>query len=158
MTGMGLFGLVLIVISLYAIVQAVVLIARAMFPREIRLDFPRCGRCGYDVTGLAGHRCPECGAGLLDVGIIGRRDHRSGQRGASLLQGLGGWTALLVVTAFLITAIGMNRRSPSTMPWLILIVVTWAVGVFAIAQTRAAVMRRRQQAAEARRRQPGASA
>src|SRR5437588_12839068 len=31
---------------------------------------PRCGRCGYNVTGLPGTICPECGSDLREVGII----------------------------------------------------------------------------------------
>ncbi len=31
---------------------------------------PSCGRCGHDVRTATGDRCPECGAELLDVGML----------------------------------------------------------------------------------------
>ena len=32
-----------------------------------------CGRCGYDVRGLPGHVCPECGGDLREVGVYAKR-------------------------------------------------------------------------------------
>jgi hypothetical protein len=31
---------------------------------------PSCGRCGYIVTGLPSHVCPECGSDLRTVGVV----------------------------------------------------------------------------------------
>lgn len=32
-------------------------------------DEPRCGRCEYNLTGLPGDRCPECGGLFQEVGV-----------------------------------------------------------------------------------------
>ncbi|GMU82570.1 MAG: hypothetical protein AMXMBFR47_24410 [Planctomycetota bacterium] len=37
---------------------------------------PRCGHCGYNLTGAPGNRCPECGWLFIDAGVIVRSDRR----------------------------------------------------------------------------------
>ncbi len=39
------------------------LVARRGSPKGTRNDGPRCGACGYNLTGLTEPRCPECGTG-----------------------------------------------------------------------------------------------
>jgi len=34
---------------------------------------PRCGGCGYNLTGATTNRCPECGALFIDAGVITER-------------------------------------------------------------------------------------
>ncbi len=37
---------------------------------------PRCGNCGYDLTGAPSNRCPECGRLFIEAGVIVRRPRR----------------------------------------------------------------------------------
>lgn len=37
---------------------------------------PRCGNCGYNLTGAPGNRCPECGKLFIEAGVIVRSDIR----------------------------------------------------------------------------------
>lgn len=37
---------------------------------------PRCGHCGYNLTGAPGNRCPECGKLFIDAGVVVRNDLR----------------------------------------------------------------------------------
>ncbi|NLE59247.1 MAG: hypothetical protein GX616_12865, partial [Planctomycetes bacterium] len=40
-------------------------------------DFPYCRKCRYNLTGLTGQRCPECGSVTTEVGVIlGQRRRR----------------------------------------------------------------------------------
>lgn len=34
---------------------------------------PRCGGCGYNLTGAPSNRCPECGSLFVDAGVITRK-------------------------------------------------------------------------------------
>ncbi len=55
-------------------VGAAVIKARANrnYERSIRRNGrTRCGGCGYELGTLQGGRCPECGADLMDVGVVG---------------------------------------------------------------------------------------
>jgi predicted Zn-ribbon and HTH transcriptional regulator len=36
--------------------------------------YPECANCGYNVHGLPGSRCPECGSQLRAVGLVWKRD------------------------------------------------------------------------------------
>lgn len=31
---------------------------------------PRCGQCGYNLTGAPANRCPECGRPFIEAGIV----------------------------------------------------------------------------------------
>ena len=60
-----------------------------------------CAYCGYDVRGLPGHICPECGSDLNTVGRLTAR-FRRWQRVPPLLRGLT-WTLVVIgVGAFLL--------------------------------------------------------
>lgn len=59
---------------------------------------PRCGRCGYDLTGAAANRCPECGALFIEAGVISPR-----ARGRS-----GRITVILLCAGMLIVAGGLS--------------------------------------------------
>ncbi len=74
---------------------ALLLLLRGLLGRRVG-DEPRCRRCGYNLTGLPGERCPECGT-ELSVGriVIGTRRRRYPSLGvglALLLLSIG-WTA-----------------------------------------------------------------
>lgn len=62
-----------IALGLLVAVAAAVMIRRRFYPP---IQSPSCGRCGYNVTGLAGERCPECGANLTEVGVRMPGDQR----------------------------------------------------------------------------------
>ncbi len=40
------------------------------FRRRTAGDGPRCGNCGYNLTGSQSNRCPECGKLFIEAGII----------------------------------------------------------------------------------------
>lgn len=75
---------------------------RKLSPRQIAAGgYPAaCGSCGYDLTGLPGHICPECGSDLDLVGRLSPRFHR--------------WqsvpvTARLIVWTIVVGAIGAGQ-------------------------------------------------
>ena len=43
--------------------------ARARFGPEHSLLEDRCAACGYDLSGVVSHRCPECGCEVADAPI-----------------------------------------------------------------------------------------
>ena len=53
--------------ALGAVVTAIMLLRRRRRTRPAKE--PRCGQCGYNVTGLSTFTCPECGSDLRQVGI-----------------------------------------------------------------------------------------
>jgi len=60
---------------------------------------PFCRRCGYNLTGLSGSRCPECGADVTQPGavLVGERVVRRGRVAvglAALLLAMAGGTAI----------------------------------------------------------------
>ncbi|MCC6358212.1 MAG: hypothetical protein IT450_05680 [Phycisphaerales bacterium] len=94
---------------------------------------PRCGHCGYNLTGAPGNRCPECGKLFIEAGVVVRDDLRRGR-----------WRFVLPLIAFalLVGTIGVSyfavraaqaraaaeraraaavtaflRQSPASQPW-----------------------------------------
>jgi len=39
-------------------------------------EMPRCGACGYNLTGLDGNYCPECGRKFIDAGVVKASNQR----------------------------------------------------------------------------------
>lgn len=73
---------------------------------------PVCAKCSYSVEGLKSWTCPECGANLLDVGILGR--HQDLKRRDPFIEALAAWAALTAIPG---VALGMwiaNRSSTSS--------------------------------------------
>lgn len=58
---------------------------------------PQCGRCGYNVTGLPGTVCPECGSDLAVVGITHPGQWVPASRWVRAL----GWTAFVALAVLL---------------------------------------------------------
>lgn len=50
---------------------------------------PRCGNCGYNLTGAPGNRCPECGKLFIEAGVVVRREPRRSP-----------WRLLFLILAF----------------------------------------------------------
>jgi hypothetical protein len=48
------------------VVAVVIMIAR----RKSAEPTPRCGNCGYNLTGAPSNRCPECGKLFVEAGVV----------------------------------------------------------------------------------------
>lgn len=48
------------------------LVVLAVSRRRVEAALPRCGNCGYNLTGSPSNRCPECGMLFIDAGVITR--------------------------------------------------------------------------------------
>ncbi|MCB9855035.1 MAG: hypothetical protein H6818_05050 [Phycisphaerales bacterium] len=56
------------------------------------MKHPECGKCGYDLTGCEGNRCPECGQLLIEAGVT--------VRGKTARERLLGLARLLLILLF----------------------------------------------------------
>jgi hypothetical protein len=52
---------------LFIAVAAVLIVIKS---RQQTPTGPRCGNCGYNLTGSTMNRCPECGELFVDAGVI----------------------------------------------------------------------------------------
>ena len=78
-------------------------------PIEVSVgDDPQCAQCGYDVRGLPGHICPECGGDLHDVGVT-TAQFRQWQRVPSAVRGVIWSVAVLIVGAIAMRAAVVDR-------------------------------------------------
>ena len=57
------------------------LLATCRRPGPGRDGTPTCGACGYNLTGLDGNYCPECGRKFIDAGIIKTANERTLSKG-----------------------------------------------------------------------------
>lgn len=73
-------------------------------------SIPRCGRCGYNLTGSTGNRCPECGGLFIESGVVVRSRSAVAARRAVLVS-LGAFTlvALFGVAATVISVSAARR-------------------------------------------------
>jgi len=67
---LGIPWLLLTMLPLTAICLTVAVLVAVTMGGRRRSDAPRCGRCGYNLTGSTGNRCPECGRLFVEAGII----------------------------------------------------------------------------------------
>ena len=95
------FGILIVLIGLAAaaflIVVAIVWWRRT--GRRQAAVMPLCGKCGYCVRGVPTFTCPECGADLREVGIVGPHGRRRWSTWLPVLV----WTVLLPFPATLLT-------------------------------------------------------
>lgn len=86
-----------------------VLLIRGLRGRRVGAE-PRCRRCGYDLTGGAGERCPECGAALDRPRAVVQGRRRA--RRTLVIVGGALWIATLAVLigGFVATRTGFNWR------------------------------------------------
>ncbi len=49
------------------IIVIVIVVSRR---RQVETILPRCGNCGYNLTGAPSNRCPECGMLFIEAGVI----------------------------------------------------------------------------------------
>lgn len=59
-------GFLLIVLTCIGVGIYLIVTAR----RALGNGDPRCGSCGYNLTGSASNRCPECGVLFIEAGIV----------------------------------------------------------------------------------------
>jgi len=111
---MLVFAFVLVIVPLLAG------LALILSSRRGGLGFPACGSCHYNLTATAGRSttCPECGADILQVGIIPPRGQRNGRllwSGVGLivlaLTCVGGGTAMILINHRPVTTV-----SPRVIP------------------------------------------
>ena len=51
---------------------AMAVIVAVLSRRRAQAALPRCGNCGYNLTGAPSNRCPECGQLFIEAGVITR--------------------------------------------------------------------------------------
>jgi|GEM_PF-7062181 len=65
------FVLTLLLVIVFVVACMGVGVYLMMTARRLRPNSgPRCGGCGYNLTGSTTNRCPECGALFIEAGII----------------------------------------------------------------------------------------
>ncbi len=62
-----MFGVVAIMLAVVSAGIGFYLIRSA---RRRRGTEPRCGHCGYNLTGSLSDRCPECGLRFIEAGVV----------------------------------------------------------------------------------------
>lgn len=65
---MAVLPLLILLGVLVALAAAVILVAASR--RRTSGTGPRCGNCGYNLTGAPSNRCPECGQLFIEAGVI----------------------------------------------------------------------------------------
>lgn len=60
---------VLIVVGVLVCVGVALAVRMALRGRA-EASVPRCGNCGYNLTGAPSNRCPECGKLFVEAGVI----------------------------------------------------------------------------------------
>ena len=64
---MSMFFVVAIILAVLSAGIGLYLIRSA---RRRRGTEPRCGHCGYNLTGSLSDRCPECGLRFIEAGVV----------------------------------------------------------------------------------------
>ncbi len=74
----GIIVIILLIIGVSLLIKGL--------QQRYRGDDPHCANCGYNLTGLASERCPECGGTITEPGavVIGVRHRRPGYIAAGL--------------------------------------------------------------------------
>jgi len=63
----SIFGVAAIILAVLSAGIGLYLIRSA---RRRRGTEPRCGHCGYNLTGSLSDRCPECGLRFVEAGVV----------------------------------------------------------------------------------------
>jgi hypothetical protein len=89
-------------------VAAVVMVASR---RRADTNLPRCGNCGYNLTGAPSNRCPECGDLFIEAGVVVKQPRPVASRRVM-------WGLMLVLAGFAVLAvlgtIAMNQHASAT--------------------------------------------
>ncbi len=80
------------------VVGAIVIVVIVASRRRAETTLPRCGNCGYNLTGAPSNRCPECGKLFIEAGIITKPPRPAPSRRVI-------WSLMLVLVGF--AALGM---------------------------------------------------
>ena len=86
-----------------------------------------CGNCGYDLTGLAGDVCPECGSDLTLVGRVAPGFKR--WQAVPVTARTVIWTVAVAVMAAALFILGSGFAFPRTQPLSVSRTWTWSTGV-----------------------------
>ena len=79
---------------------AIAVIVAVLSRRRAQAAVPRCGNCGYNLTGAPSNRCPECGQLFVEAGVITRQPTASFSRGATVV------VVLILVGLTVLAALG----------------------------------------------------
>ena len=60
----------LVLATMLAVVSVVIGLYLIRSARRRRGTEPRCGHCGYNLTGSLSDRCPECGLRFVQAGVV----------------------------------------------------------------------------------------
>ncbi|MBU0637580.1 MAG: hypothetical protein KKB50_01845 [Planctomycetes bacterium] len=67
---MSIMLVMAVVLSGVILCVALAVLASAAVRKRAEADAPRCGNCGYNLTGAPSNRCPECGKLFVEAGVI----------------------------------------------------------------------------------------
>ena len=99
------FILLLLGASACVAVAVVVMVASR---RKADTNLPRCGNCGYNLTGAPSNRCPECGRLFIEAGVVVKQPRPVASRRVI-------WGLMLVLVGFAVLGvlgtIAMNQRT-----------------------------------------------
>lgn len=88
------FPLLLIAAAMVCVILGIVVILIAGARKRSDVVLPRCGHCGYNLTGATANRCPECGHLFIEAGVITGQHPAAASRGAKRIV----WTLVIGLT------------------------------------------------------------
>ena len=94
MPAMILLSLIAGVLTCVAMAVIVIVVSR----RRVDTTLPRCGNCGYNLTGAPSNRCPECGELFIEAGVITRQPRQVPSRRMI-------WVLMLILVGFTVLGV-----------------------------------------------------